>query len=195
MTLYLNKYRIESNKLQFWDYSTPGSYYITVNIQDRLTILGKIENGRKILSDAGKIVYEYIKEIPTYHTRVILDEWVVMPDHIHCIIKLGAYDFDNGVSNVYTIHESYIRSPKTDLKEYTKLRRKMLLFKVIGKLKMQTSKQINILYNTTGTKTWQRDYYDHVIKNDGEFQRIKRYIQDNPRNWKGSGESGSKANS
>ena len=85
----------------------------------------------------------------------------------------------------HTIHELYVRSQKTDLQEYIKLRRKMLLFKVIGKLKMQTSKQINILYNTPGTKTWQRDYYDHVIRDDGEFQRIKRYIQDNPLNWKG----------
>jgi len=184
MTLYLNKYRIESNRLQFWDYSSPGSYFITVNTQDRLQILGKIENGSMILSDAGKIVSEYIKEIPTYHTRVILDEWVVMPDHFHCIITLGVYDFDNGVSTVHTIHELYVRSQKTDLQEYIKLRRKMLLFKVIGKLKMQTSKQINILYNTPGTKTWQRDYYDHVIRDDGEFQRIKRYIQDNPLNWK-----------
>jgi len=60
MTLYLNKYRIESNRLQFWDYSSPGSYFITVNTQDRLQILGKIENGSMILSDAGKIVSEYI---------------------------------------------------------------------------------------------------------------------------------------
>ncbi|MDP2721575.1 MAG: hypothetical protein Q8O72_02355 [Bacteroidales bacterium] len=181
MTLYLNKYRIESNRMQFWDYSSPGSYFITVNTQDRLQILGKIENARMILSDAGKIVSEFIKEIPTYHTRVILDEWIVMPDHFHCIITLGAYDFDN----VHTIHELYVLSQKTDLQEYIKLRRKMLLFKVIGKLKMQTSKHINILFNTPGTKTWQRDYYDHVIRDDGEFQRIKRYIQDNPRNWKG----------
>ncbi|PKP30492.1 MAG: hypothetical protein CVT99_13235 [Bacteroidetes bacterium HGW-Bacteroidetes-16] len=74
MTLYFNKYRIESNRLQFWDYSAPGSYFITVNTQDRLTILGKIEYGRMILSDVGKIVSEFIKEIPTYHTRVIQDE-------------------------------------------------------------------------------------------------------------------------
>jgi len=149
-----------------------------------------------ILSDAGNVVSEYLLELPTYHKRIILDEWVIMPNHFHCIITLGDYNFDNGFSviggddvDVDKIHEFYlhqrIQNPnENDIKQYRKLRRKMLIPKIMGKFKMQTSKQINILRNTPGTKTWQHDYHDHIIRNDTEYQHIKTYIRNNPLNWK-----------
>jgi REP element-mobilizing transposase RayT len=87
MSLYKNKYRIESNRWQFWDYSAPGSYFITVCVQDKKNILGRIENRKMILSDAGKIVSDFFTEIPTYHKRIVLDEWIVMPNHFHCIMQ------------------------------------------------------------------------------------------------------------
>ncbi len=211
---YKNKYRIESNRWQFWDYSAPGSYFITVCVQGRKNILGRIENQKMILSDAGTIVSDFFAEIPTYHKRIVLDEWIVMPNHFHCIIILGDYDFDNGVSVVVggggvggigdgvgdgngdngdtvvdKIHEFYLRYQQTkpsenDIKQYRKLRRKMLIPMIIGKFQMQTSKQINIINNTPGNKNWQHNYHDHVIRNDAEYQRIKQYIKNNPLNWK-----------
>jgi len=205
MTLYQNKYRAESNRWQFWDYSAPGSYFITICVQGRKNILGRIENRKMILSNAGIIVSDYFTEIPTYHKRIVLDEWVIMPNHFHCIIILGDYDFDNGVSvvggdgNVENgdngdvvvdkIHEFYLRchqkSPsENDVKQYRKLRRKMLIPMIMGKFQMQTSKQINIINNTVGSKNWQHDYNDHVIRNNAEYQRIKHYIKNNPLNWK-----------
>ncbi len=188
MSLYRNKYRVESNRWQFWNYSSPGSYFITVCVENRFSVLGRVENRKMILSDAGKIVSGYFAELPTCHKRIILDEWIIMPNHFHCIITLGNYDFDNGVSgvggdgSVDKIHEFYLR--ENDIKQYRKLRRKMLIPKIMGKFKMQTSKQINILHNSPGTKTWQHDYHDHIIRNDTEYQRIKKYIRNNPLNWK-----------
>jgi len=193
MTLYKNKYRVESNRWQFWDYSSPGSYFITVCVENRKHILGRIENEKMILSDCGKIVSRYFTELPTYHKRIILDEQTIMPNHFHCIITLGDYNFDNRVSDVGggadKIHEFYLwykqlKSPtENDIKQYRKLRRKMLIPKILGKFKMQTSQQINILKNTPGNKNWQSDYHDHLIRNDAEFQRIKKYIRDNPLHW------------
>lgn len=63
------------------------------------------------------------------------------------------------------------------------MRRRMLIPMIMGKFQMQTSKQINILNNTPGQKTWQRDYHDHVIRNEREYRRIKNYIINNPKNW------------
>ncbi len=203
MSLYRNKYRVESNRLRFWNYSSPASYFITVCVENREHLLGHIENGKMILSCSGKIVAGYFRQIPTYHKRVILDEWVIMPNHFHCIITLGDYDFDNGVSDVGTtdnvdkihadkIHEFYLHEfylheyqhpTENDIKQYRKLRRQMLIPKIIGKFKMQTSKQINILNDKSGTRTWQHDYYDHIIRNDAQHQRIKTYIKNNPQNW------------
>ena len=94
---FKNKYRIESNRLQTWDYSAPGGYFLTVCINGRREILGDIQNSQMVMSDAGKIVTDHITKIPEYHQRVILDIWIVMPNHIHLIILLGDYGFHNGI--------------------------------------------------------------------------------------------------
>ena len=198
MAKFKGKYRIESNRWQFWDYSAPANYFISICILHRECILGDIINGKMILSEYGNIVETEIKKIQEYHKRILLDEWVVMPNHIHCIIKLGDYGFDNGISligdngmgndNVEKIHEFSLQpiqpQPTTDeIKQYRKKRRKMIIPKILGKFQQQTSKQINILRNTPGTKNWQRDYHDHVIRNDAEYKRIKYYIINNPKKW------------
>lgn len=231
MTLYKNKYRIEPDRCQFWNYSSPNSYFITICVQYRKHILGKIANRKMILSGNGKIVAGFFMQLPFWHKRIVLDEWIVMPNHFHCLITLGDYGFDNGVVwddgggdcaiAVEKIHEfsltnqsqpnqpfippppttiqnsqltpqelkllnryQKIKNPTTDqIKQYRKLRRKMLIPKIMGKLQMQTSKHINLLNNTSGNKTWQPGYHDHIVRGDSEFLRIKYYIRNNPKNW------------
>lgn len=195
---YQNKYRIESNRYQYWDYSSAGYYFITICIENRLPILGEIINGIMHLSELGEIVKKEFLKIEKYNPRIILDEWIVMPDHIHCIIELKGYNFNNGIAlveqtNSEKIHEFSLnptlklnkRKPVSDdeIMEYRKLRRKMLIPKILGKFKMQTSKQINIARGTPGIKNWQSDYYDYIIWNDEDRLRIKNYIERNPEKW------------
>ncbi|MEA3448523.1 MAG: transposase, partial [Bacteroidota bacterium] len=66
-----------------------------------------------------------------------------------------------------------------------KLRRRMIIPKILGKLQMKTSKQINQVRKTPGQKNWQSDYYDHIIRDDASYHRIKNYIINNPKNWTG----------
>jgi REP element-mobilizing transposase RayT len=202
MDKFKGKYRIESNRAKFWDYSYPGDYFITICIADRKNILGHIENGIMILSEYGKIVETEIKKIPEYHKRIIMDVWVVMPNHIHLIVSLGDHDFDNGISTIGVDGNADMNGngdvrgnvdgnaggndykPTIDeIKQYRKQRRKMLIPKILGKFQQQTSKQINILRNTPGTKNWQHDYHDHIIRNNEEYERIKNYIINNPLKW------------
>ena len=197
---YKNKYRITSNSWQYWDYSAPANYFITVCIANRECILGNIKNGKMILSECGKIVETEIQKIPQYHKRAILDASVVMPNHIHCIVTLGEYGYENGVSiigndndtngNVEKIHEFSLPTiqPTTEpsineIKQYRKQRRKMIIPKILGKLQQQTSKHINILNGTPGKKNWQANYNDHVIRDEASYKRIKNYILNNPANW------------
>jgi putative transposase len=223
---YKNKYRIESNRAQFWDYSAPGNYFLTLCIENRKCILGNVVNGVMVLSEYGNIVGTEIKIIPEYHKRVLLQKWIIMPNHIHLIITLGDYDFDNGISEightenhtdtivdtttdtttdttiVEKIHEFSLPPPplpspqpqpqpppqpqpqsEYDIKQYRKQRRKMLIPKILGKFQQQTSKQINVLRNTPGVKNWQKDYHDHIIRNNESYEKIKNYIINNPRNW------------
>ena len=100
MEKFKGKYRIESNRAQFWDYSSPANYFITICIEDRKCILGNVVNGKMILSEFGKIVELEIKKIPEYHKRIIMNIWTIMPNHIHLIVSLGDYNFDNGISSV-----------------------------------------------------------------------------------------------
>jgi REP element-mobilizing transposase RayT len=204
MTKFKGKYRIESNRCQYWDYSSPGYYFITICINHRKCILGEIKNDAMILSEQGKIVENEILKIPGYHERAILDEWVIMPNHIHLLIELTD---DNGNDEqghiVDKIHEFYLSTtaPTTtpiaspwwhnpnhkptidEIKQYRKQRRKMLIPKILGKLQQQTSKQMNILNNTPGRKNWQPNYHDHIVRDDASYGRIKNYIINNPKNW------------
>ncbi len=186
------KYKDESNRLQIWNYSAPGIYYITICTDNREKLFGYVENGQMVLSDFGQIAKTEILKIPEYHKRAILDEWVVMPDHIHLLIELGIWDFNNGMSvigdAVGQIHEFALqcRFPKPtteEIKHYRAQRRKMVLFKILGKMQMKISIQINVIRNTPGKTNWQSDYYDHVVRDRDDYLRIKNYIIDNPKNW------------
>ncbi len=196
---FQNKYRIEPNRWQNWDYSAPGSYFITICIEDREEILGKIADGKMQLSAYGEIVKNEFIQMGNYNERAILDEWVIMPNHVHCIITLKNWDDTGGdhradaVEKIheFSLHEFSLQSPppilspptENDIKQYRRLRRKMLIPLLEGKFKTLTSKQINLLRNTEGRKTWQPDYYDHVIRDDAEYHRIKQYIINNPAKW------------
>ncbi|MDD2637118.1 MAG: hypothetical protein PHW82_16635 [Bacteroidales bacterium] len=92
--LHLNR----SNRKVHYDYSTPGVYFITSDIQNPEKILGKIENAEIILTEYGEIVKNELIKLPEYHKRIILDEWVIIPKHIHIIIILRNYGLDNGIS-------------------------------------------------------------------------------------------------
>lgn len=178
---FQNKYRIEPNRWQFWDYSAPGSYFITICVTNHDKILGKIENHQMKLSETGNIAKTEILKIPDYHHRAQLDEWVIMPNHIHCIITLGEYDSQQPPPQ----QSQPADHPPTEneIKQYRRQRRHMLIPKIVGKFQMQTSKQINILRSTPGRKNWQANYYDHVIRDEADYTRIQQYIINNPANW------------
>jgi REP element-mobilizing transposase RayT len=165
---------------QWWDYSSPGSYFITICIQNRERLLGHIDDGEMHLSPYGEIVRDEILKIPDYHARAELGEWVIMPDHIHCMITLAEW-------KGFDIERPAFRWDSLTTKQYVALRRNMLLPKIIGKFKMLTSKEVNILRGTPGQRTWLHNYNDYIIDMDveGEYERIARYIRENPQNWKG----------
>jgi len=209
---FRGKYRIQSNRCKYWDYSNAGFYFITICTIDRECFLGEINNGIMILSLQGEIVRNEILKMPDYNARVVIDECVIMPNHIHLLIELtngdnggdggdgGNGGDGDGCGDVEKIHEFSLQrttqrttqpwwhnpnyKPTTDeIKQYRKQRRQMIIPKILGKLQMQTSKQINILNETPGHKNWQPNYHDHIIRDDQSYQRIKQYIINNPKKW------------
>src|SRR4030042_2172704 len=96
---FKNKYTIQSARLSGYDYSQNGMYFITICAKDREEFFGKIENGKMILSDIGKIAEKFWQEIPLHFSFVILDEYIVMPNHTHGIIEIFRNTNDNGDFN------------------------------------------------------------------------------------------------
>ena len=94
--LFKNKYRIRSTRLQNWDYSSNGNYFITICTKNRHHYFGKIIDGKMQLSDIGIIAERYWNEIPNHFSCVILDEFIIMPNHIHGILVI---EKNNAIGN------------------------------------------------------------------------------------------------
>ena len=116
-----------------------------------------------------KIVEKSWVDLPDHCGNIKLNEYIIMPNHFHGIITITV-----AANPVVAHHES---------PDNIKYRRKMLLPKIIGRFKMTSAKQINMARNTPGISVWQRNYYEHIIRDDESFYRISEYIKNNPASW------------
>jgi len=169
-----NKHHRHSIRLQGYDYSSEGAYFVTICVKDRECLFGKIQNEQMILNEYGKIVEQCWLNLPNHYHNIVLDAYIIMPNHFHGIIFI-VDSSDNNVRaiNVRAIHES----PRQQQ------RRKMLLPKIIGRFKMNSAKQINQIRNMPGVPVWQRNYYEHIIRNEESLNNIRNYIINTPSKW------------
>ena len=164
--LFQNKYRIESSRLKDWDYSSNGAYYVTICTKNRECVLSKIIDARIQLSSIGKIVKKYWMEIAKYFETTILDEFVILPDHIHGIIIINNERCRDGVTP--SLH----------------YRQRPTLGQIVGYFKYQSTKSINEFHNMIGVPFWQPRFYESIIRNEKQLNMIREYITNNPINWK-----------
>ena len=151
-----------SIRLPAYDYSQSGYYFVTLCTFNRKYLLGKIDGGEMILSRSGVIVSKFWELVSRYDENIVLDRFIVMPNHIHGIIQI----------KVGAIHELPLQS-----------RRQMLLPKIIGKFKMTSAKKINNLLSRGGNPFWQRNYYEHIIRSYESLDKIREYVDKNIANW------------
>jgi putative transposase len=182
-----------SLRLQNHDYSRDGAYFITIKVDEiRAAIFGspvlcEIAERKAILTRYGEIVMNTWNDLPNSVTDIELDAFVIMPDHIHCIIVIKNYSVITGQRSPNTAcRKNYqnITVGSVDWELFRKARRIMTLPKVIGRFKMVSAKKINELRNSPGERVWQRNYYEHVIRDENELCKIRRYIINNPRMWR-----------
>ncbi len=186
------KHRRNSLRWKSWDYSWGGYYFFTIKTNGNFC-LGNVDQDGMHLSKEGKIVQKIWLDLPKYYDGCHLDEFIVMPDHLHGIIVINN-DNKIPVGAVHEppipvhepsipVHELSIRSIKQKTLQNCQTRRRMLLCKIIGRLKMQSAKQINVLHNCPGQAFWQRGFYDEVILDGIGLMLARRYIRNNPRVW------------
>jgi REP element-mobilizing transposase RayT len=134
--------------------------------------LGDVIDGTLRLNDAGNIVSDAWDWLPTRYPYVSLDEWCVMSDHLHGILVMGARA-DMGGSRAAPTGDGVETEGDAPA-----LRRKPLN-ELIGAFKTVSTKHVNLLRNTPGAVVWQRDFWDHVVRDDVDLHRIREYIRDN----------------
>ena len=168
------KHLRRSIRLSEYDYSQPGAYFVTLVTSRRECMFGEIRNCIMYLSEPGKIVLGVWNFLPVRYPTVALGTSVVMPNHFHGIVVIN--EMPDGV-----IHELPPRNlPRQERRIQ---RRRMTLPLMIGYFKMNSAKQINKLLNSPGVPIWQRNYYEHIIRNDDDRNRIHQYIEANIDHW------------
>jgi len=176
-----------SIRLQGYDYSQNGAYFITLCTHNRECLFGQIQNGQMILNEYGKMVEQCWNNLSNHYDNIELDAYVIMPNHFHGIILIT--DNVDNVDNVRAIRELPIHElpihelPRQQQKQRQQQRRKMLLPKIVGRFKMNSAKQINQMRNTPGISVWQRNYYEHIIRDEKSLENIRNYIINNPAKW------------
>lgn len=166
-----------SIRLPGYDYSGEGAYFVTICTHQKKHMFGEVVEGEMKPNECGEIIALYWNHLSRRYPSIELDEFVLMPNHIHGIIRI-----------VGAIHESPLRSiretPAGAIHESPlRKRRKMLLSKIVGYFKMNTAKRINETRNTPALAVWQRNYYEHIVRNDDELNKIRDYIATNPLRW------------
>ena len=219
---YKNKYRIQSARLQNWNYGWAGAYFITICTKNRESYLGKIVNGKIQLSNIGILADVFLYEIRNHSKNVELGEFVVMPNHVHLILILHndkKIDDDIVVVVVETRHALSLQSqsqqqsqpqpqqqsqqqpqqqsqsqpqsqpqsqqqpqpqPQSIGKNRFQNQGKNTVSSIIGSYKSAVTKHAHRLGYEFG---WQSRFYDYIIRNNTEYERIKNYIINNPQNW------------
>ncbi len=154
-----------SIRLPGFDYAATGAYFITITLQNREQLLGELIGAGVLLNDFGRIVDESWKSIHHFFT-VELDEYSIMPDHFHALVWFleDKGEPQSPVEDVQPIHGTQPRS----------------LDALVQNFKSVTAKRINQIRESPGKQVWQRNYYEHVVRDDRDLENIRRYIRANP---------------
>lgn len=174
---FVDKYSTKSSRLKNWDYSTPGIYFITICTYNHNNFFGKIINNQMELSKMGTIAKSCLIDIPIHFENVSLNEYVVMPNHIHLLLKLSKL-----LSNSVETHDR--ASLQINYQNYHFYRLAIKSNQTIPKIISQyKSTVIRLINPKTIFFAWQPRFHDEIIKDKKNYFATKQYIKDNVINW------------
>lgn len=202
MPYHPDKHHRRSIRLKGYDYSSAGAYFITLCTHQRNCLFGAIADGEMHLNELGQIVADEWLKTLKIRPDFDLDEWIVMPNHIHGIVVIATSN-QNGVgAHGVKAHGMEAHGVGTHgvgahgmeahgvgahscapLRVGVSYRRPRSLSSFVAGFKAATTKRINITRDVPGTPVWQRNYHDRIIRDERALQNIRHYIQRNPRAW------------
>ena len=191
-----------SIRLRGYDYSQAGLYFITICCENRECLFGEIVNGEMICNDAGKMINQIWNEIPVYYNGFNTHQFIVMPNHIHGIIEITAVGAGpracpnkNGQPHngqpqgvAPTIHGQPQGNGQPNKNGQPQGVAPTGLGDIVGRYKTLTTKKYiegveNKNWRRFDKKIWQRNYWEHIVRDENEYQRISEYIINNPMKW------------
>jgi putative transposase len=175
----MNRRNRKSIRLKGYNYSQPGWYFVTICTKNREMIFGDVVDGEMVLNDTGEIIKTEWLKTGDIRANVLLDQFVIMPNHVHGILQIVEMD-ENNVGAHSDVPLQYNVSEQTE--QFSKSTRNSIPT-IIKLFKSTTTKQINQIRNTPGISVWQRNYYERIIRNEPELNRIRKYIIENPAKW------------
>jgi REP element-mobilizing transposase RayT len=161
----------KGNRLSDFDYSQNGYYFVTICTKNRKEFFGDIRDGKMILNGLGQAVQKCWLDIPIHFPNATLDEYVVMPNHIHGILVIE--NSDSVGNNNHCSLQDQNASWQTRLSG--SLSSMIRGFKIGVKKRCIANGKIDF--------AWQRSFYDHIIRNEKSLDKIRQYISDNPAQW------------
>jgi putative transposase len=186
-----DRHHRRSIRLQGYDYRLAGAYFVTLCSQDRACLFGDLKDGQMHLSDIGRIVQEEWLRAEIVRAHVELDAFVVMPNHLHGIIVLSG-DVEDRLPTpiprpdlIVPVGATQPRAtqPRATQRVAPTGPRSGSLGAIIGQFKAVTTKRARALGGEAVGSLWQRNYYERIIRNEAELDRIRHYIEQNPINW------------
>jgi REP element-mobilizing transposase RayT len=150
-----------------FDYAQPGAYFFTIVTRDRVALFGTIEDERMIANPLGEVVMDEWQRTTLLRPEIELDAFVVMPNHVHGIIWIrdrASMDAQGSTRSFGKIEPHSLSS-------------------IVRGFKAACTKRANQIRGTASMPLWQRNYYEHVIRNERELANIRRYVVENPLRW------------
>ena len=176
----------QSIRLKGYDYSQAGLYFVTLCLYGRACLFGHIENAEMILNDSGRTAQQCWLEIPRHYPNVVLHEYVIMPNHVHGIVQIvddGGYGECRGEKYFAPTYAPTIAPTYAPTNEQMVIRgTSRTIGSMLRGFKIGVTKWMR--QNTNVQNIWQRNYYEHIIRNEQSYQNIAEYIVDNPAKWK-----------
>jgi len=173
------RHRRRSIRLKGYNYSQAGAYFITICTQERECLFGQVIEGVMQLNEYGWIVHDEWVRTADVRPNVELDLFVVMPNHLHIIVVIHSHDCGRGVlqyaptscAGTTENQTSRLRSPSQTIGA------------IVRGFKSASTKRINELRKTPGAAVWQRNYFEHIIRDEESLHHIRQYIVENPLRW------------
>jgi REP element-mobilizing transposase RayT len=155
-----------SLRLHQYDYSSPGYYYVTICAHDKRPLFGRVFDGQMRRDDCGEIAHREWLRSAELRSDIALDAFIVMPNHIHGIILIRG-----GTARHAPTVEQFGKPVRDSLAT------------LVRAYKSAVTRGVNEFRSTPGAPVWQRNYYEHVIRDEEELNRIREYILTNPLRW------------